>query len=69
MASSTLTRPAHITDKHVENGSMMREAVQYDITTRGLSFEAAVESLATYLGITVESVNLGIAIANEWAAS
>ena len=62
----TMTRPAHITDLHVERGEQMRHVVAYDITQRGLSFEAAVESLAGFLGIDAESVRLGIAIANEW---
>lgn len=61
-----MTRPAHITQLHVERGSQMRAIVANDIATRGLSFEAAVESLSTYLGIDAESVKLGIAIANEW---
>ena len=62
-----MERPAHISDLHVERGSQMRVIVQSDIANRGLSFEAAVESLAEYLGIETESVKLGIAIANEWA--
>ncbi len=43
----------------------MRMIVQSDIAKRGLSFEAAVESLADFLGIDAESVKLGIAIAND----
>jgi hypothetical protein len=62
-------RPTHISDLHVERGAQMRTLVQHDVVARGLSFEAAVESLATYLEIEVESVKLGIAIANEWARS
>jgi hypothetical protein len=61
-----MTRPSHITPLHVERGTQMRSIVQSDIANRGLSFEAAIESLAEYLGIDVESVKLGIAIANEW---
>jgi hypothetical protein len=63
----TMIRPAHITDLHIERGTQMRQIVQSDIVERGLSFEASVESLASYLGIEPESVKLGIAIANEWA--
>jgi hypothetical protein len=63
----TMNRPAHISALHVERGSQMRSIVQSDIVNRGLSFEAAVESLASFLGIDAESVKLGIAIANEWA--
>jgi len=62
-----MTRPAHITALHIERGSQMRQIVASDIATKGLSFEAAVESLAGFLGIDVESVKLGLAIANEWA--
>ena len=53
-----------ITPLHIERGRQMRQLVRDDITRKGLSFEAAVESLASYLGIDVESVKLGIAIAN-----
>ena len=62
-----MNRPAHITDLHVFRGTQMREVVQHDIAARGLSFEAAVESLAACIGVDVETVKLGIAIANEWA--
>lgn len=62
-----MTRPAHITSLHVERGSQMRSLVESDIAS-GLSFEAAVDSLASYLSIDAESVKLGIAIANEWGA-
>lgn len=61
-----MIRPAHITDLHIERGSQMSAIVQSDIVNRGISFEAAVESLAEYLEIDVEAVKLGIAIANEW---
>lgn len=64
-----MNRPSHITDLHVERGAQMRQIVANDIASRGLSFEASVESLAAYLGIDVESVRLGIAIANEWAVA
>lgn len=57
-----------ITSLHAERGRQMRQLVQHDIATRGLSFEAAVESLAEYLGIEAESVKLGIAIANASVA-
>ena len=62
-----MTRPSHITDLHVERGTQIREIVQSDIVNRGLSFEAAVESLANYLDIEVASIKIAIAIANEWA--
>jgi hypothetical protein len=54
-----------ITALHVERGRQMRQIVQHDIVTRGLSFEASVSSLAEFLGVDVETVKLGIAIANE----
>jgi hypothetical protein len=63
----TMNRPAHISALHVERGSQMRSIVESDIA-RGSSFEAAVDSLASYLGVDAESVKLGIAIANEWGA-
>jgi hypothetical protein len=61
-----MKRPAHISDLHIERGTQMRSIVQNDIAVRGMSFESAVDSLAEYLGIEVESVKLAIAIANEW---
>lgn len=61
-----MNRPTHITPLHVERGIQIRSIVKSDIVRRGLSFEAAVESLAEDLGIQVESVKLAIAIANEW---
>lgn len=61
-----MVRPNHITDLHVERGVQMRTIVRNDIARKGLSFEAAVESLADFLCIDVQSVKLGIAIANEW---
>lgn len=54
-----------VTPLHVERGRQMSEVVQHDIVNRGLSFEAAVESLAEFLGIDPEAVRLAIAIANE----
>jgi hypothetical protein len=54
-----------VTPLHVERGRQMRTLVQHDVVERGLSFESAVESLATYLEVELESVKLGIAIANE----
>ena len=63
-----MNRPAHISALHIERGSQMRSIVESDIVSRGLSFEAAVDSLASFLGIDAESVKLGIAIANEWGA-
>lgn len=54
----------NITPLHVERGRQMRQVVQHDIAHRGLSFEGAVESLATYLGVEGETVKLAIAIAN-----
>jgi hypothetical protein len=62
-----MNRPSNISALHIERGSQMRSIVQSDIVNRGLSFEASVESLASFLGIDAESVKLGIAIANEWA--
>lgn len=59
-----MTATANITPLHVERGRQMRTLVQHDMTHRGLSLEASVESLAAYLGISVEAVALGIAIAN-----
>jgi hypothetical protein len=56
-----------ITATHIERGTQMRQIVQHDVTERGLSFEAAVESLSAFLGIDPEAVKLGIAIANEYA--
>jgi len=61
-----MNRPANITALHVERGTEMRTIVQNDIAG-GQTFEAAVESLAEYLGIDAQAVKLGIAIANEWA--
>jgi hypothetical protein len=55
---------ANITSLHIERGRQMRTLVRDDIANRGLSFEASVDSLASYLGIDAESVKLGIAIAN-----
>lgn len=43
----------------------MRRVVQHDVVERGLSFESAVESLAEYLGVELETVQLAIAIAND----
>ncbi len=48
----------------VERGRQMRLVVQHDIS-QGMSLEGAIESLATHLGIQVESVRLAIAIAND----
>lgn len=63
-----MVRPPHITELHVQRGAEMRSIVESDIaSSRGLSFDGAVESLAKFLGIEAESVRLGIAIANEWA--
>ena len=59
------TSTLHITPLHVERGRQMRQVVQHDIAKRGLSFEAAVESLADFLGVDVEAVRLAIAIAND----
>jgi hypothetical protein len=53
----------NITPLHIERGRQMRTIVTDDIG-KGMSFEGAVESLAQYLGIGIESVRLGIAIAN-----
>lgn len=55
----------NITPLHVERGRQMRAIVQHDIVNRGLSFDAAVESLATFLGIHIDAVKLAIAIAND----
>lgn len=63
-----MNRPVHISDLHVERGTQMRSIVEVDVA-RGATFEASVASLAAYLGIDVESVKLGIAIANEWAVA
>ena len=52
-----------ITAQHVENGTMMKRIVEDDIL-KGISFEDSVASLAKFLEIDVESVKLGIAIAN-----
>jgi hypothetical protein len=62
-----MIRPSHISDLHVERSAQMRSIVEADVVA-GASFEAAVDSLAEYLGIERESVMLGIALANEWAA-
>ena len=64
-----MERPAHITDLHVQRGEQMRMIVQSDIATRGLSFDASVESLANYLGVEKRTITLAIAIANEWGQS
>lgn len=66
MESNTLTRPSHITDLHVERGTQMRTIVESDIVTRGYTFEQSVDLLSEYLGISRESVLLGISISNEW---
>ena len=55
---------SEITPLHVERGRQMRSIVQHDIANRGMSFESAVESLAQFLGVDVETVRLAIAIAN-----
>lgn len=52
-----------ITPLHVERGRQMRACVQHDVANRGLSLEGAIESLASYLGVDVKTVVLGIAIA------
>lgn len=53
-----------ITPLHIERGRQMRAVVEHDIAVKGNTFEQAVESLATFLEIEVESVMLAIAIAN-----
>ena len=55
----------HITPLHVERGRQMRAVVQHDVAHRGLSADAAIESLAQFLGVEVDTVRLAIAIANE----
>lgn len=55
----------NITPLHVERGQQMRSIVRDDIARRGLSMDEAIESLAAYLEIDVESVKLAIAIAND----
>lgn len=62
-----MNRPPHITELHVERGSQMRELVELDVVQKGLTVEQSIESLSRFLGIDVESVRLGVAIANEWA--
>lgn len=54
-----------ITPVHIERGKMMRSIVQDDVARRGLSTEASIESLASFLGISIEAVQLGIALAND----
>ena len=54
-----------ITELHIQRGRQMRQLVQFDIARHGWTFEGAVENLAAFLGVDVESVRLGIAIANE----
>ena len=61
-----MTRPAHITNLHIERGMQMKQLVSTDIVRRGFSFEQAVDSLAEFLGIDAQAVKIGIAIANEW---
>jgi hypothetical protein len=56
--------PNYITSLHVDRGRQMRTIVQADIACYGYSFEQAVGTLAEYLGVQVESVKLGIAVAN-----
>jgi hypothetical protein len=56
---------SHITAKHVENGRAMLAIIQHDVVTKGISFNAALTDLATFLEIDEESVKLGIAIAND----
>lgn len=55
----------HITPKHVERGRQIRSVLEHDVAKRGLSMDAAVESLAAYLGIDKDSVLLAVAIANN----
>lgn len=63
---SALTTPTlTVTPLHVERGRQMLQVVRHDIIARGLSAEAAMDSLASFLGIDLESVRLAIAIANE----
>jgi hypothetical protein len=54
-----------VTPLHVERGRTMRLLVRDLVAEDGISFEAAVEDLAKFLGIAIESVELGIAIAND----
>lgn len=54
-----------ITPLHVERGRQMRAIVEHDVAVRGLSAEAAIESLAGYLGVELEVVQLAVAIAND----
>jgi hypothetical protein len=65
MQPASLLDQLDITPLHIERGRQMRSVVQHDIAHRGLSAESAVESLASYLGVEVETVRLAIAIANE----
>jgi hypothetical protein len=55
----------NVTPLHIERGRQMRLIVQHDVVVRGVSFDFAVETVATHLGIDVEAVKLAIAIANE----
>lgn len=43
----------------------MRAIVEHDIAERGMTFESATQSLATFLDIDRDAVLLAIAIANE----
>jgi hypothetical protein len=67
MSETTTTKGAEmiVTPLHVERGRTMRLLVRDLVAEDGISFEAAVEDLAKFLGIAVESVELGIAIAND----
>lgn len=60
-----MTTSSLITPLHVERGRQMRSVVLHDVAHRGLSFEGAVESLAGFLGVDVETVRLAVAIAND----
>lgn len=54
-----------ITPLHAERGRQMRAIAEHDVAVRGMSTESAIESLAGFLGVDLEVVQLGIAIAND----
>jgi hypothetical protein len=53
-----------ITSLHIERGRQMRTLLESKIA-EGTTAADAIESLAAYLGIQVDSVRLAIAIAND----
>jgi len=55
-----------VTPLHIERGRQMRDVVRFDIVNRSLTFEQSVDSLSEYLGISRESVLLGISLVENF---